>query len=970
MKKHNAPVLILALMMLAQTAFATTSTRFNLHFKGRLIQPSGVPLTMAAVVFNLRVKNSDASCILYSETQMVNVQNGFFDVNLGDGVRTDVGTYLFNQIFITGTDLSSTCAGYIVQSDKDMQVQISFDTGSEQVDLDPQPLKAVPFVYNSFNATQALDSAALNSLPVTDLMTAAGATASNLATSRNLSIANFKTLTSYLAGNSPAQTPVGIGTLSSTQVSTMQGSGELTAGQIWYNSTDHNIYYYNGTTTTIMSYVNDIAAGTGVLESTSDRQDSLSLDVGTGANQILQVGAGNKLPAVDASQLTNINLTNIPGTIPLDKGGTGLSAIGTANQILGMNSAGSGAEYKTLSGANGIGVAVSGNTITISNPTALYSVTNMTASSPLSIATGSSTPVVSITNGASVGQTIVWDGANWNVTKAPYGKVVNNAGLSPWPAASCATGEVAVWHSSTDTSVAAAQRDTFTCEPLMITASQLSGVVDPSNVPDLDASKITSGTLPVSLGGIGVSNIVAGDANKVLGINAAGDSRELKTIVAGSGMTITNNAGEINIAGNVTNGTVTNIAGGTGVLGGPITSTGTLSLNTAQGTSVAANQYVQLDSSSRLPTADGQNLTNLNPNNLSSAITVAEGGIGQTSLGAANTVLGINAGATGSEFKGIVAGTGMTVTSTAGGIQISPNASAGTVSTFSASSIYNVTSTPSLTPSVAFVNGSSTGNAFRWNSGWSNNGFLKYTDIVNNSSASPWPAACTSGTALVWNSTTDLFSCQTFTLSDANLNLSTTQSAGTFFAAPTSSAGTPSFRAIASTDLATVAILQGGNSLGAVASIGVNDANALQIETNSSPRVYVDGSGRVGIGTTPTDSALEVAGQMRFTSTPSTSSATIDWSTGNNQITTLSCQNFTFQNMRDGGMYTLIVTGTTAGYCQFAQTTPDALTYASNFKFYPAESTTSGLYVAAGVATIFHFIRAGNTVYVNWLTGY
>ncbi|MGE9743863.1 tail fiber domain-containing protein [Bdellovibrio bacteriovorus] len=40
--------------------------------------------------------------------------------------------------------------------------------------------------------------------------------------------------------------------------------------------------------------------------------------------------------------------TGVTGTLPVTKGGTGLSAAGTANQLLGMNAAGSALEYKTI----------------------------------------------------------------------------------------------------------------------------------------------------------------------------------------------------------------------------------------------------------------------------------------------------------------------------------------------------------------------------------------------------------------------------------------------------------------------------------------------------------------------------------------------------------------------------------------------------------------------------------------------
>ncbi|WP_374033627.1 cell wall anchor protein [Bdellovibrio bacteriovorus] len=71
-----------------------------------------------------------------------------------------------------------------------------------------------------------------------------------------------------------------------------------------------------------------------------------SVNTGTGANQIVKLGADSKLPAVDGSALTNINASNIATgtvgtsvlpTIPVTKGGTGLTA-GTSGGIPYYNS--------------------------------------------------------------------------------------------------------------------------------------------------------------------------------------------------------------------------------------------------------------------------------------------------------------------------------------------------------------------------------------------------------------------------------------------------------------------------------------------------------------------------------------------------------------------------------------------------------------------------------------------------------
>jgi len=71
-----------------------------------------------------------------------------------------------------------------------------------------------------------------------------------------------------------------------------------------------------------------------------------------------------------AITLNQINLaTDITGTLSVGNGGTGLTAYGTANQIMGMNAAGDALEYKTVSGtANQITVTNAANSLTLSLP--------------------------------------------------------------------------------------------------------------------------------------------------------------------------------------------------------------------------------------------------------------------------------------------------------------------------------------------------------------------------------------------------------------------------------------------------------------------------------------------------------------------------------------------------------------------------------------------------------------------------
>lgn len=95
------------------------------------------------------------------------------------------------------------------------------------------------------------------------------------------------------------------------------------------------------------------------------------------------------------------------------------------------------------------------------------------------------------------------------------------------------------------------------------------------------------------------------------------------------------------------------------------------------------------------------------------------------------------------------------------------------------------------------------------------------------------------------------------------------QNANLVFAGPASGmAAAPTFRAIAAADLPTTGTAgmyqNGGNSFGAAATLGTNDANTFAVKTNNIARMSFDTSGNVSMGTgflnitTPTSGNIEV----------------------------------------------------------------------------------------------------------------
>jgi hypothetical protein len=111
------------------------------------------------------------------------------------------------------------------------------------------------------------------------------------------------------------------------------------------------------------------------------------------------------------------------------------------------------------------------------------------------------------------------------------------------------------------------------------------------------------------------------------------------------------------------------------------------------------------------------------------------------------------------------------------------------------------TSVSSTTPTTA-------GQVLRFNGGsWTPN-FVAMTDLRSSiTGASAFPSSCGANQTLNYNSVGDTMSCQTISVAPSSF---TSQTANTFLAAPDGSSGTPSFRAIASTDLPAQPYVVGG----------------------------------------------------------------------------------------------------------------------------------------------------------------
>ena len=167
-----------------------------------------------------------------------------------------------------------------------------------------------------------------------------------------------------------------------------------TNGQMLATSATGQLYWANGGNGT----VTQVYAGTGLLGGGASYAP-LSVNAGTGANQIVQLDASSRLPGVDGSQLINLAPPSAPLTMALSSG---------VNSPLGAFNNGAGPAL-TATSAAGVAISAKGSTIGLS-----------------ATASGGTGPAVYARNAAAAADAIT--GINDSVNGIGIHAIANNAG--------------------------------------------------------------------------------------------------------------------------------------------------------------------------------------------------------------------------------------------------------------------------------------------------------------------------------------------------------------------------------------------------------------------------------------------------------------------------------------------------------------------------------------------------------------
>ena len=473
--------------------------------------------------------------------------------------------------------------------------------------------------------------------------------------------------------------------------------------------------------------------------------------------------------------------THVSGTLPIANGGTNLTTLGTANQILGVNAGATALEYKTVTAGTAISVTNGAGSITIANT----GVTSNVAGTGISVS--GATGAVTITNtgvtSAVAGTGISVSGATGAVTFTNTG-ATSIAGTTNQITASAATGAITLstpttftapgyvaittgLYESTTTGITAAGATLGTATALTTSFNLVSTVAAGTGV-SLPAPTLAGWAVTIRNGGANTLNIYPNSATATINGGAAGTPITLATgatvtieaSTAGAssawfsrssfgtggtgtvtsvssssttGLTLTTTnptttpaiamAGTLNVGfggtgvtttptngqlliGNGTNYTVATLGSGTGI--STTTGAGTLTINNTGVTSIAgtagnitasaATGAVTLNLATAGTAGTYATVTTDAFGRVTSGSVInpiANGGTGLSSLGTANQILGVNAGATALEYKTVTAGTGISVTNGAGSITI---ANTGVTSVgLALPSIFTVSGSPVIT---------------------------------------------------------------------------------------------------------------------------------------------------------------------------------------------------------------------------------------------------------------------------------
>jgi len=426
------------------------------------------------------------------------------------------------------------------------------------------------------------------------------------------------------------------------------------------------------------------------------------------------------------------------------------------------------------------------------------------------------------------------------------------------------------------------------------------GLPNQAGVTPGSATKVTVDAhgIITATGSITGADLTSGEIGGSTSVNTSGDLATTGDIGAG---------GDITAGGNVSSGSVS--TGSLSISGG-ITSAGDVSVTGVGGKVSATNGEFR-----RLHLLDDQATPHYvevrSPDPLAANYTLMLPG----SLGSANQILGMNNAGNALENKTLTAGTGVTITHSAGGIEIAASGSGGTVTSVTGTAPIIVDNSNPNTPIVTLDDsgvgvgtyGSATevpvitvdakgritsasnttisgvspaGSNLATGKAWIGNGtgkaaeaYLNVSDLKRSSDGAPqFPTTCNSGETLTWSSVIDVFTCSSITITKSQisdfpaLGTAALEDVGTNAGDVVQLDPSGKLPAIDGSQLTnlptanydTTYFKQGGNDFSATATLGTTGSNDLNFITNNTAKMTIAADGSIGIGTTSPQGQLHI----------------------------------------------------------------------------------------------------------------